>query len=504
MNTQAQALVKNVVIAGGGTAGWITAIALSRKLGQLINISLVESEEIGTVGVGEATIPPMRTFHKLLGIDEQDFMRATEATFKLGIQFENWGSLNDTYIHSFGKTGQETWLADFHHFWLRGRSLGFASDFGDYCLELQAAKHNRFFTSPQSPLNFAYHLDAGRYAKYLRNLCETNGVKRIEGKIHTIEQDPTSGFISKLLLESGQKVEGDLFIDCTGFRGLLIEQTLNTGFEDWSHWLPCDSAIAVQTESLEAATPYTRSIARTSGWQWKIPLQHRVGNGLVYSSRFMNDQDAQAELLQNIDGKLLTEPRVIKFQTGKRKQVWNKNCIAIGLSSGFIEPLESTSIHLIMMAATRLLHLFPFNGVNSALIKEFNRLSSIEMEQLRDFIILHYHATSRFDSDFWNYCRTMSIPDTLQLRLDLFKQNAHAYQADGELFRVDSWTQVMFGQGISPSHYHHLVNLMPENELKKFLSHIQQQVQQNLAKLPSHADFVAHYCSAQLHMKGEL
>lgn len=486
-------LVKKVVIAGGGTAGWIAAFALGRKLGRLLDITLIESEEIGTIGVGEATIPPMRTFHKLLGLDEREFMRATEATFKLGIKFENWGQKGDTYIHSFGKTGQETWLCDFHHFWLRAKELNVAGDFGEYCFELQAAKEHRFATLADSDINYAFHLDAGRYAQYLRGISEGHGVKRIEGKIGQVIQDD-AGNISALKLESGELVEGDFFIDCTGFRGLLIEQTLHAGYEDWSHWLPCDRAIAVQTASVRPSVPYTRSIAHDVGWQWQIPLQHRVGNGLVYSSRFISDEDAKQKLLDNIEGELLIQPRTIKFQTGRRREVWKKNCVALGLASGFIEPLESTSIHLIMMGVNRLMHLFPFSGVNDALVSEYNRLSQVEMEQLRDFIVLHYHVTERNDSAFWDYCRTMSIPDTLQLRIDLFKQNAHAYQADGELFRVDSWTQVMFGQRLMPAEYHHLVKLMPEMELKKFLKTISSQVLGAVEKLPPHSEFVKVYC----------
>jgi tryptophan halogenase len=491
LNTQ----IKKVVIAGGGTAGWIAAVALSKKLGVLLDITLIESDEIGTIGVGEATIPPMRTFHKLLGIDEQEFMRATEATFKLGILFENWGQQGDRYIHSFGKTGKETWLGDFHHFWLRAKELGIAGEFGAYCLELQAAQAGRFATSPTSDINFAYHLDATRYAKFLRGLSEAKGVKRVEGKIADVMQDAESGFITALRLESGQIIDGDLFIDCTGFRGLLIEQTLKTGYEDWSHWLPCDSAIAVQTESVGPAAPYTRSIAHDVGWRWRIPLQHRVGNGLVYCSRYLSDADARTTLLNSIEGKTLIEPRVIRFQTGRRLKSWNKNCIALGLASGFIEPLESTSIHLIMMGVTRLMTLFPFNGVTAALTDEYNHLSRVEVEQLRDFIVLHYHVTEREDTPFWQYCKNMDIPATLQHRIDLFKQSAHAYQADGELFRVDSWTQVMFGQRIMPEHYHHLAKTLNEKDLQLFLSTMQMNITKAVAQLPIHDDFVKQYCS---------
>jgi tryptophan halogenase len=488
--------IQKIVIAGGGTAGWMSAIALSKKLGALLDITLIESDEIGTIGVGEATIPPMRTFHKLLGIDEQEFMRATEATFKLGILFENWGQRGDSYIHSFGKTGKETWLVDFHHFWLRAKELGIADEFGSYCYELQAAKVNKFSTSPTSEINFAYHLDATRYAKYLRKMSEANGVKRVEGKIANVRQDADSGFITSLLLESGAVIEGDFFVDCTGFRGLLIEQTLKTGYEDWSHWLPCDRAIAVQTESVGPAVPYTQSVAHDAGWRWRIPLQHRVGNGLVYCSRYCSDDEARATLLSNVTGKTLIEPRVIKFQTGRRTKSWNKNCVALGLASGFIEPLESTSIHLIMMGVTRLMHLFPFNGVTDALMHEYNQISRIEMEQLRDFIVLHYKTTERDDTPFWEYCKNMEIPETLQHRIDLFKQSAHAYQANGELFRVDSWTQVMFGQRLMPEHYHHLAQTMSEKDLQRFLTSMKMAINQAVEKLPMHSDFVKQYCAS--------
>ena len=290
--------VKRVVIAGGGTAGWLAAAALSHQLGKVLDITLIESDEIGTIGVGEATIPPIRVFHKLLQIDEQEFMRATAATFKLGISFENWGLKGDHYIHSFGRNGKPTWMCEFHNFWLRSLELGVQSELGDYCFELQAAKAGKFGISQQIDVNFAYHFDASQYAKFLRRFAEGFGIKRVEGKIKEVRQNATTGFIESLVLHSGVTIEGDLFIDCTGFRGLIIEQTLKTGYEDWSHWLPCDSAAAVQTELTGAAPPYTRSIAHDSGWRWCIPLQHRVGNGLVFSSKFLADEAAKEELVQ--------------------------------------------------------------------------------------------------------------------------------------------------------------------------------------------------------------
>jgi tryptophan halogenase len=482
-----------VVIAGGGTAGWVAAAALSRQLGEILDITLIESDEIGTVGVGEATIPPMRVFHKLLRIDEKEFMRATEATFKLGIYFENWGSVGHDYIHSFGKNGKETWLCDFHHFWLRGLEKGFESELGEYCLELQAAKAGKFATSPDSEINFAYHLDAGRYAGFLRKYSEGYGTKRVEGKISSVNQDGRSGFIQSLTLESGTVVEGDIFIDCTGFRGLLIEQTLHTGYEDWSHWLPCDSAVPLQTEKTGPAAPYTCSIAHDAGWRWKIPLRHRVGNGLVYCSRYLSDDEAIARLQSEVQGKPITEPRVIRFRTGRRARTWNKNCVALGLASGFVEPLESTSIHLIMTGVTRLMQLFPFNGCSQSLIDRYNDLTRSELESIRDFIVLHYHATQRDDSPFWRYCRDMEIPESLARRIALFRESAHTYQADGELFRVDSWTQVMLGQGIVPAHYHHFAQMMSDRDLGQLLTNLKESIQRAVTRLPGHQEFLDTY-----------
>ena len=488
--------MKRVVIAGGGTAGWLAAAAMSHQLGKVLDITLIESDEIGTIGVGEATIPPIRVFHKLLQIDEQEFMRATAGTFKLGISFENWGRKGDHYIHSFGRNGKPTWMCEFHNFWLRSQELGVQSELGEYCFELQAARANKFFAGPNIEINYAYHFDAGQYAKFLRRFAERLGIRRIEGKIKEVKQDGETGFIQSLVLNSGEVVEGDLFIDCTGFRGLIIEQTLKTGYEDWSHWLPCDSAAAVQTELTGAASPYTRSIAHDAGWRWNIPLQHRVGNGMVYSSRFLGDEAAKEELLASIDGKPINAPRVLKFQTGRRRQVWNKNCVALGLSSGFIEPLESTSIHLMMVGVTRLLHLFPFNGVTQGAVDQYNELSRVEMEKTRDFVVLHYHATERDDSPFWRHCRDMSIPDSLRHRIEMFRETAYAWQADSELFRVDSWTQVMLGQRIRPRTYHPAARVQGDQELLKFLADFRAAIAQTVARMPAHQDFVNQYCKA--------
>jgi tryptophan halogenase len=488
--------IRKVVIAGGGTAGWVTAAALSQQLGELLDITLVESEEIGTIGVGESTVPPMRTFHSLLRINEPEFMRATSATFKLGIQFENWGRIGDRYMHPFGRHGKSTWLAEFHHFWLRSLETGLTAELGEYCLEWQAAQAGRFATSPQSEINYAYQVDASLYAKFLRKVAERQGVKRIEGKIKSVQQNAASGFIEALLLQSGESIEGDLFVDCTGFRGVLIEQTLHTGFEDWTHWLPCDSAVAVPTESVQPPVLYTRSIAHDCGWRWNIPLQHRVGNGLVYSSRHLADDAAKARLLQAVEGKPLRDPFILKYRTGRRLKAWNANCVALGLSSGFVEPLESTAIHLIMTGVTRLMQFFPFDGIQPALVDQFNDESRAEIEHIRGFIVLHYHATERDDSEFWRYCRTMEIPESLDRRIRLFKEAAHAYQADGELFRVDSWTQVLLGQGVKPEHYHPLARAIGAQELNRLLNDYRASITAAVAKMPTQQAFIDRYCKA--------
>ncbi len=413
--------IQKVVIAGGGTAGWMAAASLSKLIGKTLDITLIESDAIGTVGVGEATIPTMLTLHDLLKIKEQDFVAAVQGTFKLGISFENWRDVGKDYIHSFGWTGQDCWAAGFQHFWLKGKQLGISEEFGEYCNEWLAAKEKKFAVLPNNRLNYAYHIDASRYAKFLRVIAEEHGAVRQEGKIATVEQDPESGFITALVLESGQRIEGDLFVDCTGFRGLLIEQTLEAGYVDWTHWLPSDSAIAVQTESVGPPIPYTRSIAREAGWQWRIPLQHRVGNGLVFSSKHWSDDEAINVLRNNIEGEPLTEPRVIKFRTGMRRRQWYKNVVSAGLSSGFIEPLESTSIHLIQRSIIRLMQMFPYDGIRQPDIDEFNRQMTEEFEHVRDFIVLHYHVTERTDSAFWRQCREMDIPESLKNSIDLFK-----------------------------------------------------------------------------------
>jgi tryptophan halogenase len=486
-------IVKRVVIAGGGTAGWVVAAALGRILGPLLDITLVESEEIGTVGVGESTIPTARTFHKLLGIDEREFMRETQSSFKLGISFEDWARIGDRYIHSFGVIGKSTWMGDFHQFWLEAQEQGWGGEIGDYCFELQAAKAGKFATAPDATINYAYHLDAGRYARFLRKFSEALGVKRIEGKIAEVRQNPETGFIESLGLESGASLAGDLFIDCTGFRGLLIEQTLKAGYEDWTQWLPTNAALPLQTASVGPALPYTRAMAHTAGWQWRIPLQHRVGNGLVYCSEFMSDDEAHGVLHAGIEGEILVEPRPIRFRAGRRLKVWDKNCIAFGLSSGFVEPLESTSIHLFMIGVTRLVQLFPFGGVTDSLIERYNALSRTELERVRDFIVLHYKLTERDDTPFWRHCRDMPIPDSLAERIALFREHALAWQASDDLFRVDSWVQVMLGQRVVPERHHKMGALLAEAQLREALGDLKTNIAGAVSRLPAHQAFLDQY-----------
>lgn len=487
--------VKRVVIAGGGTAGWAVAAALARQLGALIEIVLVESDAIGTVGVGESTIPTVRRFHELLGIDEREFVCATQASFKLGISFEDWARIGDRYFHAFGVTGQGTWIADFHHLWLHARDQGLAGEFGDYCFELRAAKAGKFLGGKDTRLNYAYHLDATAYGQYLRSVAEPLGVERVEGKIAEVRLAPESGFLEALVLESGAEVAGDLFIDCTGFRALLIEGALETGYDDWSHWLPSDSAIAVQTESVGPARPYTRARAHQAGWQWQIPLQTRVGNGLVFSSRHLSDDEAHALLAERVEGAMVTEPRVIRFRAGARRQVWNRNCVAVGLASGFVEPLESTSIHSIMIAVTRLMQMFPFDGISEAVVRRYNDISQRELEGIRDFIVLHYHLTER-EEPFWRACRTMAVPDSLAERIALFRESAQAFQAPDELFRTDSWVQVMLGQRLEPQGRHAVARLMQPEQLRDALANIARNIGGAVAKLPEHQAYLDRLCGA--------
>src|SRR6186713_3725645 len=468
--------LRNIVIVGGGTAGWMAAAGLAHALeGSGCSIVLVESEDIGTVGVGEATVPHLRAFNDSLRIDEVEFVRAVRGTFKLGIQFVDWGKIGDRYVHGFGTIGHDYRALPFHQYWLKLHSQGKAHDLGDYSLNTAAAPAGKFISgatdvpagSPLSQVAYAYHFDAGLYAQYLRRYAEARGVKRIEGEIVDASLRGEDGFIESVTLRNGTRVAGELFIDCSGFRGLLIEQALKTGYEDWTRWLPCDRAVAVPSEKTGPATPYTRSTARSAGWQWRIPLQHRTGNGYVYSSAYTTDADAASTLLAHLDARALADPRVLRFVTGRRRRMWWRNCVALGLASGFLEPLESTSIYLIQSGIARLIQMLPDRRMNPVLQDRYNTEAAFEMERIRDFLILHYRATLRRDSEFWRYCGTMSIPPSLEAVIGLFRDSGRFYRNSDEMFALTSWVQVMIGQHIVPSAYHPLVDQVPDAELAK-------------------------------------
>ncbi len=491
----ARSSIKKVVIAGGGTAGWVAAMALSKQFGELLDITLVESEEIGTVGVGESTVPPIVAFHKLLGIDEREFMRECAATFKVAIWFENFGKLGSWYLHPFGRYGQPTWTAEFYHYWLHARSQGHKVPLGEYCYEWLAAVKGRFALREDPRVNYAYHFDAALYARFMRKHAEKRGVKRLEGKIKHVRTRSDNGFVESLELEDGRVIEGDFFVDCTGFRALLIEGALKTGYEDWSNYLPCDTAVAFQTALDKDAQPYTGCYAHTAGWRWNIPVQHRVGNGVVFCSRHMSADEARHLLVTESGGQVVKEPWLVRIKAGRRLKTWNKNVLAIGLAAGFIEPLESTSIHLITTGVARLLKLFPFDGVAQPTIDYYNEMSQYEIERIRDFVCMHYYYNQRDDSPFWKECREIQIPDSLRQRVDLFRQGGHAYSKDGELMTVDSWVSVMMGQDIEPQTYHHFARL-GDRELKDFMRKYHAKVAETVNALPRHADFVRQYCAA--------
>ncbi len=495
--------LRTILIVGGGTAGWMAAATFARFLKDgYCAVRLVESEEIGTVGVGEATIPQINTFNRMLSIDENDFIRKTQATFKLGIEFVNWTRLGHSYIHPFGPYGLDMEGVSFHAFWLKYRQLVPDADLADYSLQAVACRRGKFMrpiaagNSPLSRIAYAFHFDASLYAKYLRNYAEQRGVVRSEGKIVDVKLRGEDGFIDSVVLESGERIEADLFIDCSGFRGLLIEQALKTGYEDWSHWLPCNRAVAVPCESGGEFTPYTRSTARKAGWQWRIPLQHRIGNGYVYSSEYISDDEATSTLLANLDGAPRATPRILRFVTGRRKKFWNKNCVTLGLASGFLEPLESTSIHLVQSALAHFMTLFPDRRFSQTEIDQFNRVLTWEYERIRDFLILHYHATQRDDSPFWKYCREMSVPHFLQHKLDLFRERGRIFRENNELFNDTSWFAVMIGQNIEPRSYDPLVDVMSDEELRRRLAHIRDTISKSADVMPAHREFIANNCAA--------
>lgn len=497
--------LKTILIVGGGSAGWMAAALLSHLFQGLYRIRLVESEDIGTIGVGEATIPAIKKFNELLELDEARFMRLTQGTFKLGIQFNDWDRIGSSYIHGFGVIGQDLGWLRCHQYWLKMMLEGEASDFANFSINTAAALENKFMParsdagdSPIGHIAHAYQFDAGLYARFLRTYSEDRGVVRQDGKIVDVTLRSDDGYVESVTLESGERIAADLFIDCSGFRGLIIEQAMKTGFEDWTKWLPCDRALALPCERSDNFTPYTIAKAHRAGWQWRIPLQHRTGNGHVYSSRFMDDDEAEAILRANLDGEALGEANRIRFISGKRKRIWNKNCIAVGLSGGFVEPLESTALFLIQSSLIRLIRLFPDLSFDQANIDEFNRQTDFEFERVRDFIILHYKATKRDDSEFWRYCRDMEVPDTLQRKIDLFKANGRIFREDEELFSEESWIQVMLGQGIVPQGYDPLVDIRSQSQIVQFLGNIESVIRKCVAVMPTHADFVEKYCDARV------
>ena len=498
-----QQKLKRILIVGGGTAGWMTAAALGRMLaGGGYRVEVVESDEIGTVGVGEATIPPIVDYNRTMGIDENEFIRATQASFKLGIEFVDWLRLGHSYIHPFGAYGVPMQGIYFHNFWLRHRAQGGTMSHDLFNSSTIGARAGRFARplptdrSPLPPLGYAYHFDAGLYAAFLRKMAIADGVLRTEGKIVDVKLRGEDGFIESVTLADGRVISADFFIDCSGFRGLLIEQTLHAGYEDWSEWLPCDRALAVPCERLPTTTPYTRSTAREAGWQWRIPLQHRIGNGYVYCSQFLNDDEAASLLLSRLDGAARANPRPLRFVAGRRKEAWKKNCVAIGLSSGFLEPLESTSIHLIQTAIAKLLFLLPGDRIDQSIIDKFNSMLRVELEEIRDFLVLHYTAIERNDTPFWRHCQAIRKPDSLVQRWEMYQRQATLISPPGELFRDSSWFAVYTGQGVIPHSYHPCADIPPDAELERRLQLISGDVRRRVDAFPTHDEYIRQNCAA--------
>jgi len=485
-----------IVIAGGGTAGWVAAATFARFLGHAASITLVESDEIGTVGVGEATIPQIHNLIIGLGLDQADFVRRTTATFKLGIEFDGWLGGRSNFMHSFGTTGRGVGLIPFRQLWLRARALGVAGEFGEYAFNIAAARRGRMATGTGGSgtipeLAYAYHFDASLFARMLREYAEERGVTRVEGKIVEVRRDPQTGDIAALALDGEREVAGTLFIDCTGFRSLLLGQALGVPYVDWSNWLPCDSALAVGCESSAEFRPYTQAMARPAGWQWRIPLQERTGNGHVYCSALMSQDEAAALLLANLDGAPVGDPRPIRFTSGRRASFWSHNCLALGLAAGFMEPLESTSIHLVQSAVARLLNLLPRTGRMDRARETFNRLSDSEWARIRDFIALHYFANAREGEPFWDQCRHAELPDTLAEKIRLFREAGLFVREEEELFLDDSWGQVMIGQGIMPESWSPLADNVPGEDIGPFLDTLANSYRVKADTLPTHRQFVA-------------
>ncbi len=480
----------------------MAAAVLAKALESTVEIELIESDDIGTVGVGEATIPQIRLINNFLGFDENDFLRHTQGSFKLGIQFNNWRRMGDSYLHAFGDIGMALGLLPFHHYWLRAKAEGLDASLWDFSLNAQAAMQNRFAridrvgTSRLAGMKHAFHFDAKLYAQYLRRFAKARGVKRIEGRIVNVSLRGDDGFIDSVTLENDTQIAADLFIDCSGFRGLLIEGALKTGYEDWTRWLPCDRAVAAPCEHGDEFRPYTQATAQAAGWQWRIPLQHRVGNGHVYCSQYLSDDEAAEVLLHNLEGKALAEPHILRFTTGMRKKMWSKNCVALGLASGFMEPLESTSIHLIQSGISRLVSMFPDRCFDEALIDEYNRQSRFEFERIRDFLILHYHANERDDSEFWKACRDMSVPDALTAKIELFRTTGRIYREHEELFTETGWLQVLLGQRITPVRYHPIADTLAKDQLNEFLTNIRILINRAVEPMLRHEEFISQHCAA--------
>ena len=493
LHTQA---IRRIVIVGGGTAGWMAAAVFARALGPLVEIELIESDQIGTVGVGEATIPQIRLLLGLLGIDERDFLKSVNGSIKLGIRFDNWGQQGDSYLHAFGAMGRPLGMLEFYPYWLRARAEGFGGGLWDYSLNSAAADQNRFEVFERfadtglSGLVRAYHFDAGLVATYLRQRAEPMGVRRTEGLIVDTTLDAETGYIESVRLDGGTDVAGDLFVDCSGFRGLLIEEALETGYDNWTQWLPCDRAVAVPCESVEPLTPYTRATARAAGWQWRIPLQHRTGNGHVFSSDYLSDDEATAQLLEHLDGPALADPRVLRFTTGRRKKILHRNCLALGLASGFLEPLESTSIHLVQSFLSRFIGLLPDGEFDAGLVETFNQQCANEFERIRDFIILHYHANQRSDSPFWIDRREMQVPDTLAHKLALFERTGRLVEDPDDLFKTVAWLQVLVGQNVEPERYHPLADLPSTDQLRQFLGDLSSLVANQAPRFSAHREWL--------------
>lgn len=493
---------RKIVVVGGGTAGWMAAAALVKFLGPLVKVELVESDAIGIVGVGEATIPQIRNLNRALGIDEADFVAGTNGSFKLGIEFINWRQLNHSYLHNFSTIGTGVNQIHFHHHLFRAQAEGYGGDLWDYCVNTQAARSGKFApmerlgSSPLAGIGYAYHFDAALYGQFLRRYAEAHGAVRTEGKIVEVSQDIETGDVKSVRLDSGQEVSGEIFIDCSGFRGLLIEGALKTGYVDWSHWLRSDSAFAVPSRNISPPRPFTQSIAHDAGWQWRIPLQHRTGNGHVFSSRYTDEDTARQTLLDNLEGEALAEPRLIRFTTGHRKKFWNKNVVALGLASGFLEPLESTSIHLVQSGISRFIQMFPARPISDVEREEYNRQVTLEFERIRDFLILHYHLNERTDSQYWIDMREMEVPEPLHRKLDMFRSSGRIFRDAQDLFTEASWLQVMHGQGVTPEAWHPVADLLSETELKEMLANIRQIVTSAAARLPSHAQHISSCCAA--------